>query len=417
MNSLSITARTQARRLRCIVLWLAFLAQTPGYAVDPAPRRTYSTHSYHLQSRLEQEMFLDSAHAVLFRTHCGHDWHRLFLAWEARQRQAIRNDPTAKAIVWKCEFPCGGLGDRIRGILTSFTLALVTDRAFFIDHPTPVLLHQFFHAAHPELHWVFFDELTRDRSVLLERFDSGTPSIGDYGSANLSFYDQYDVVVQHNTYPKPFGILQNPALSSDLVDGLQSLDEHILAGCMMSYLLVPNLELQYRVNNVTKELVDKHKSLLAVQVRTGDNQVKDRSVLESLFGIFETCISQIQHASEHAYRLFVTSDSDEVMELFLAAFPDALTNPGSIMHIDGVWGNADQVSFGKLVLDHLMISQGEELVISRSGFSEYAALRGFKPYRKPLRCAMPRHFVFSEEIQWPVPTDITHSIDDLLPWL
>lgn len=56
------------------------------------------------------------------------------------QRQMRTGKRQSKAIVGKCpqnDF-CGGIGDRLFGIVTLFTAAVVTERAFFIEHSKPV---------------------------------------------------------------------------------------------------------------------------------------------------------------------------------------------------------------------------------------------------------------------------------------
>ncbi len=44
-----------------------------------------------------------------------------------------------RAVIWRCrdheQDDCGGLGDRIKGIISILAYALLTDRAFFIDWP------------------------------------------------------------------------------------------------------------------------------------------------------------------------------------------------------------------------------------------------------------------------------------------
>lgn len=140
-----------------------------------------------------------------------------------------------KIIVWRCTGGCGGLGDRQRGILTSFMLALVTKRAFFIHSTYPVPFEYYFHLARPDLHWVFSQYLLDNRTVLEEDIMNVYPSIGDYKEASLSYYDSFDVVIQKSNFWQPFNILGNPSAKKHKL--LRSYEEHVLAGCLLNYTL------------------------------------------------------------------------------------------------------------------------------------------------------------------------------------
>lgn len=55
--------------------------------------------------------------------------------------QNIHNDGTrhVPAIIWACHpsLPCGGHGDRVKGIIAAFAFAILTNRHFYIDSPDP----------------------------------------------------------------------------------------------------------------------------------------------------------------------------------------------------------------------------------------------------------------------------------------
>ena len=367
-------------------------------------------------AHLEQIMFADELDALEYKTNCGADWHRLFAGWEQRQRSAIDREPGVKVIVWRCRQLCGGLGDRQRGILTSFTLALATNRAFFIDSEDPVPLQHFFHVANPGLHWTFDDSLLDGRDHMEEDFMNGLPAIGDFSTANLSYYDDYDVVIQHNNFWRPLNVLRNPSLRS--VRLFQSFEDHVLAGCMLNYLLVPAHDLQMQVHHSRTNATKENRYVLALQVRTGDSQSKNDTVLERVVQYFEDCADRIQRASRKTFRIFLTTDSVGVVDRFAALHPDMSMFHGPIVHIDGAFGSADspETAFRKVVLDHMMISKANTLILSRSGFGEFAAMRGFKPYYTPLMCTVGNpipHYSFPSEEPQGVPATNINSVEDV----
>lgn len=352
-------------------------------------------------------MFWEQNDADVYASQCGRNWHKMFSSWEHQQRRAMELDSAVQVIVWRCEGVCGGLGDRQRGILTSFMLALATGRAFFIDNETPVPLRHYFSVANPALHWNFHQDVLVNRTVLEENFLGESPIIGDYSQANLSWYDSYDVVIQTNSFWQPFNILRNPSLPQP-AHMLRMYKDHILAGCILNYLLVPTTKIQLQVRN-QRMSVAQSKPIIAVQIRSGDNQAKNATLLQELVDKFQVCITRLQHHLLKPYRIFLTTDSQDVVTMFKALHPDMLEFTGDIYHVDGPFGSTDNpdAAFSKVILDHVTISMSQELIISRSGFAEYAALRGFKSYYTPIDCCpgspVPHHML---------PTSLPRAVDD-----
>ena len=368
--------------------------------------------------QLQDLMFVHASDSAEFVKQCGRDWMELFANWERVQRRTLDGFSDTKAVVWKCDGSCGGLGDRQRGILTSFMLALVTDRAFFIQNEAPVPLRHYFHVANPSLHWTFEESQLEGKTVLHENFMNDVPSIGDYASGNLSHYEAFEFVIQANNFWQPFNILRNPGLSG-WARKLRKYDDHVLAGCLLNYLLVPARDMQATLQEVRQSVAGHKNRLLAVQIRTGDSQNKNLTVLTEFIQLFQTCVQKLKRSSEAPLEVFLTTDSDEALVAFKSAYPHLLTFPGDIYHVDGPFGkpvNA-KAAFRKLALDQLMISQADELLISRSGFSEYAAVRGFKPYYTPTNCNAGKpipHFVLPTSQPAGISGEDIHSLNLML---
>ena len=407
-------SRRSGHTYSCHALLVCLALASTSFALR-APWRISSDATLHVE-QLESRMFINSTDMARFRSMCGSNWHRLFLAWEQVQGRALSGDKATKLVVWRCPGRCGGLGDRQRGILTSFTLALVTGRAFFIDSQHPVPLHRYFRLANPNLHWIYNEQLLKGRSHNVESFSNAAPTIGDYASANLSLYDSFEVLIQENNYWRPFSILNNPSMTH--LQPLKTFQEHTLAGCMLNYLLVPDHDIQLQIETTRQSLEQADKQMLAVQIRTGDSQAKNTTVLDSLCDIFQACVNDIQKAHQGRYRLFLTSDSEYVVERLSANNGHVLQFAGEISHPDGQFGgqqNPDD-SFRKLVLDHIMLSSADQLLISRSGFAEVAALRGFKPYYSPLQCVVGKpvpHYVFPLVNPLAVPAHDVQTVDEV----
>ena len=350
-------------------------------------------------------MFTDTADMRRYQDHCGYDWHQLFEQWEKRQYLAINHRSGVKSVVWRCEEHCGGLGDRWRGLLTSFMLALVTHRTFFIDNEKPVPLRNYFAVANPALHWVFDDIMVKNKTVLHEHIID-SPSIGDYAGANLSQYDQFDVIIQRNTFYQPFHILKNHMAIESIVN---KYEDHTLAGCILNYLLVPAKSLQQQVQNTRNNILETEGEIIGVHIRTGDGQTKDTKVVSGLVEAFDRCVQAITKDSQLPFRVFLTTDFDNVTSMMQATHLNLLTFDGPQFHIDGEFGSPTNLdkAVQKVVLDHLMISYSNRVIISRSGFAELAVLRSFRSYFTPVNCHVEesiQHYRFPRENPRSVPS-------------
>lgn len=358
-------------------------------------------------------MFSDTTDMQLYERNCGKDWHDMFVAWERQQSRAIKQAKGVKYVIWRCQESCGGLGDRWRGLLTSFMLALVTNRAFFIDNDNPVPLRHYFSIGNPALHWVFDNNILRNKSILEEHIVE-LPSIGDYANANLSLYDEFDVLIQRNTFYQPLNILRN----KNIHHRVEGYEDHTLAGCVLNYLLVPSKSLQAKVGNMKRQVAQSGKRIVAVQVRTGDGQLKSDSILSRLVDQFQFCINNISIHSEKPVQVFLTTDFENITQLFKRTSIDLLTFEGQVFHLDGDFGDPANIdhAFQKLLMDHLMISHAHYAVISRSGFAELAIMRGFKSYYTPLKCDVKLpipHYSFPQHNPIPMPSN-PDDIDDVL---
>jgi hypothetical protein len=72
---------------------------------------------------------------------------RAYVRVYRQQMQWLRDgDPRFKAVLYQCTAAaaCGGLGDRLNGIVSAFYLAVLTGRAFFIELTTPLPFNVFF---------------------------------------------------------------------------------------------------------------------------------------------------------------------------------------------------------------------------------------------------------------------------------
>jgi hypothetical protein len=75
--------------------------------------------------------------------------HQLESALRCHEADATSKAETTRLslpyLLYRCNGFCGGLGDRVRGVLTTFYMALVTGRCFGTQWEHPVPISQYFH--------------------------------------------------------------------------------------------------------------------------------------------------------------------------------------------------------------------------------------------------------------------------------
>lgn len=83
--------------------------------------------------------YLDSSMTYSIGEDC---WVTQYEMFHKNSVEKLSRGESVQALVYSCESNCGGLGDRISGIISSFYAAVVMRRVFVIDsiHPWPLAL-------------------------------------------------------------------------------------------------------------------------------------------------------------------------------------------------------------------------------------------------------------------------------------
>ena len=69
-------------------------------------------------------------------------WLLDYSSWHAQQVELLKSGHEVQILVYTCNGDCGGLGDRLSGMLAAFYVAIATNRLFIIDHSAPFLLRE-----------------------------------------------------------------------------------------------------------------------------------------------------------------------------------------------------------------------------------------------------------------------------------
>jgi hypothetical protein len=291
------------------------------------------------------------------------------------------------ALVYKCHTQCGGLGDRFKGIITVFLLAVLTNRAFLIEHPTPANLADFQDFSNSTISWNYDAKLVEG----MDDDSSWEWTVDHYKSQQERYMtDDFKHTITSKVHymmtnlPIQQYLTWNPYLEDELrkyhFDQVNYLD---LPGCAMKFLFQPTLRLQQAVDQVMKDIFEKY-HVIGIHIRTGgDGQwIDDHRVPKSEVDYFWNCARKIEREQNlgKPVKWFVASDSEEILKQTESMFGDKVFHAsGSVIHVDRSGASGDIGSEGLLrtLVDIMILSECHDLIVSRSNLADIAALRGF----------------------------------------
>lgn len=315
------------------------------------------------------------------------------------------NQPISKqTMTYACHWKCNGWGDRLRGLMSVYVLALITRRHFMIDMTFPCSIRT---ALEPNLiNWTYVDpssvrnEKKRKRSKLI--LDSMTFRSNDSVTKikNLiadddfvSLWKPYDDILFYTN-----GYYITPALRNHYVNASAFIGRLHQRFATQQRLFPFLFELLFRPTESVIERIDQllkipHKQLLCLHMRLGENPTNPfddefpfrrempRKMIEFL--------RQRQDLIESKETLiFVTSDSDEAIHLVEKEFPGkTVTIPGRVMHVDHFLSRKNLTvpldercdGFIKAIADFYLLGECDVSILSQSGFSHWATRRKYNP--------------------------------------
>ena len=305
-----------------------------------------------------------------------------------------------KTMVYSCRQRCKGWGDRIRGVMSVYILALLTRRRFMIDMNIPCPLSHFLQ---PNIvNWTFSEpKSTSDRKrtrlvISTTLFDEAENKRFDTLITSKNFiseWESYDDVWMTTNTHLTRRALRNPLANSSWLIGrlppIMTVDRNIFP-LLFELLFKPTKTL---IQSVEKVLHLPYEQLVCVHIRMGQNPSNPRdSVFPFRQNITRTMIkfldTKLGSVSAKSTRIFVASDSNAAINEVEKKFPGSVvTVPGPIMHIDREYSAKFRSSvkssacegFLKVLTEFLLLGECDVSILSRSGFSAWASRRRVKP--------------------------------------
>ncbi|CAI7856901.1 unnamed protein product [Closterium sp. NIES-54] len=318
---------------------------------------------------------------------------------------------------------CGGVGDVLLGVFSTFLIALLQDRALVLHHP---LLHHAFLPAH--INWTLDSDVPWGPGRELDpnnHTDEAQP--GEVTDVNLqdtvppspeAFFARHEAAAN-------IRVRWNRGVATRLFreGGEWSRLLHRLGlrlpvsfGCVIRFLLRPKLEVLRAVEQQMKELERPGVSSICIHTRTPDEMTwtnrgevlgGENDAAAELLGWARNkllaCAQKVEDfwiPGDVAVRWVFLSNSRDIKEAVLAQYGESkvLTTGITPLHTAMVRAAAARVaSWQTSVAEWVLLTRCSLFVVTESGFSKTAALFSLRPLAIYL---LARHHYRSARNQW-----------------
>ena len=287
---------------------------------------------------------------------------------------------------------CGGTGDRFRGIISVFFLAMVTGRSFKLHSPYPAPYTTFFDKAY--LDWEI-DEASASAipvDLSLMRLNKHKHYMKHLASGAAT---GKDLRVQSNSFDVTDFAVAQPRLRDGIKTmGLAGCNISCYYGCLWDLLFDPSKEARSMVARATEA----RKPYVAMQVRVSGPWATGLAVQESwrthpaAFPYFWETLDRVFADPKYKnHSLFVTTDAPKFIDVVKARYGHRvfLTPGEQFNHTDSSElhalkpekykafdSAADKVEKFKLtLLNNYLLGEGDHMVMAQSGFGDTAFWR------------------------------------------
>jgi hypothetical protein len=301
-----------------------------------------------------------------------------------------------QTMIYSCHSRCNGWGDRVRGIVSAYVLALLMRRRFMIDITVPCRLTQ---ALLPNIvDWRFKKSLKINRNkrkqlelqLMYQDVNSELEMLKKIESEDfITIWKPYDDILITTDAYFITPALSNPYTNSSWLIGrlpLREATQELFFPLLFELLFKPNHAIVKAVNAIIQL---PYRKLVCVHIRQGRNPTNP---LDNIFptrtNMTSTMIDFIRNhiriAKQKHTRIFVTSDSDQAIADVSEHFPNlTVTVPGKIMHIHYIGRSKNQTlstkeicdGFMKTLVEFFVLGECDVSILSHSGFSSWATRR------------------------------------------
>ncbi|CAH1777956.1 unnamed protein product [Owenia fusiformis] len=303
---------------------------------------------------------------------------------EISQARKVDSD---KYIVFLCtgDYLCGGLGDRLKGIQSTFLLALALKRKYRIISTVPCDLYNQLEENQEPWHGPITPGLKNKTISMIDGYAScGNAIFGKTNTTKVDFDEKFPEPVllirtnqgwTHRFHEEPYKTMLT-SIGLDIT--------HFTAKKIISKVYNHLFKLKPNLLSRLHEFLSRIRSkpgmkLVCAQIRIGYNPsiphetTKKKRNKEEWLPVLWDFLSLYNISSK--YNLFITTDSQEIRDNSKKLFPEIIMDTeGEITHVDR-FENKSKACEGmaKTILDFTILANCDITVVSRSNFGKLSS--------------------------------------------
>ncbi|XP_046573303.1 uncharacterized protein LOC124281321 [Haliotis rubra] len=278
-------------------------------------------------------------------------------------------------IVYKCDgsFACGGWADRQKGIVAAYIISVMTQRKFKVILTIPCDVRTYLLPVKED--WrVHGNELQGKPSTDVIKLDSeGINFCNRLGKERLEDIFKSNVTYININIECVKFLLRNPLYSHQL-DWAKGKSVGEIYRLVWNSLFKLNQKTGNHLRTFRSQ-ISRSKTLVCSQIRVGYSPtIPEDRVINTLENVEAVWNFLKKYNDSDRYHIFLTTDSEQVRDIGRLKFPDVnLELKGHIVHVDRTRGDHVCDGLEKTLLDQIVLSTCDVLIISESGFGRIAA--------------------------------------------
>jgi hypothetical protein len=309
---------------------------------------------------------------------------------------ALKTNPrSTRTMIYSCQSFCGGWGDRLRGILSVYILALLSERHFMIDMTYPCDLFQVVRLN--AINWTHVHPSSSQRNRTRLTINTMASWQTAYRQQISKTIESTDFVQTWSSYDDVYLSTNSDYMTLALVNPHMSnrsrmlLDRLPASHATMQRLFPLLFELLFRPSGLVEQKVDMilgsvyRQHLICLHVRIGKNPTNpyDHAFVNRA-NVTRTMIDFTDNyrRNRSSSIVFITSDSGEAVSHVLQHYRrSSMTIVGPILHIDRFDRQSSMLcdGFVKVLADFYVLGECQTSLLSNSGFSSWANRRRQQP--------------------------------------
>ncbi|XP_041369817.1 uncharacterized protein LOC121383786 [Gigantopelta aegis] len=297
------------------------------------------------------------------------------------RERPVTNATSARYIIYECNKNglCGGWGDRLAGIVSSYLISLITNRTFGISITAPACnLTDYFE---PHLiDWnIDLDRLKNLPSKRISHMDNRLfQRTAD--KMNFSALMKETVIYYRENYEFFSGLQESAFHASNFLWMKKWTRDRVFAHVMRILFRLKSSLKKVLIDFINKVKPNKKWKLMCAHIRLGRNPTipndsEQRNNNETINVIWDFITKNF---TCDLCKIFIATDSELVRQKAKSLFPDKIVDiPGDIVHIERGQMKNRCDAFTKVILDQQVLSKCDSLLLTKSGLGKIAAyLRG-----------------------------------------